>query len=583
MNRWDTDVRELRGDEVNLTEEAKRVQSRALRGEISIVRLGEIIFFSGPGGDAWMLDPADGAAACLASAFETLPVPIQETDSKFSVRWSAGFEIEGQEFIVFESDGSIRTFFDYPTAEIERFINEYSSDASQGNADLAGATARLKTGRNDPCPCGSGKKYKKCCLAADEAIVRQVGEAREAEAAESVDLDTRRRHEINGTTPAENRLFSEQKRAEGIDLGPGETSEADKLWHDFEALERPTSEQMNLFLEKFLTLPPGETDWCDLFHAFADRDHNDLPSVFRRMADAIPHTSEEGISFFYWAAAEEFDRRGYRNLLPEAAAGFRKLDGETCDPDALSHLEDYLLAAGYDAETLELDEHFLPIMRNNDDLMPYVVLEVCPQIFELRVGAELGAKVDETRSVESVSQSLRRGIEEEIREEVAADAAAIIIGQTLPEPWTCADFDLVTGNIRADDRAWRDSLRLNRTLMRAAREAWQIDQVPPGCAFTGLTLMLDSVYASQSKSAKRRKTSLLSYLSPSGIEKRLVTSCRGLIGINVPKARRLLQAHDILCRLAARYQLISGMEADRSKEELSRLHNQLNEMAGQGR
>ncbi len=22
-----------------------------------------------------------------------------------------------------------------------------------------------KTGRNDPCPCGSGKKHKKCCLA----------------------------------------------------------------------------------------------------------------------------------------------------------------------------------------------------------------------------------------------------------------------------------------------------------------------------------------------------------------------------------------------------------------------------------
>ena len=22
----------------------------------------------------------------------------------------------------------------------------------------------MKTGRNDPCPCGSGKKYKRCCL-----------------------------------------------------------------------------------------------------------------------------------------------------------------------------------------------------------------------------------------------------------------------------------------------------------------------------------------------------------------------------------------------------------------------------------
>ncbi len=27
-------------------------------------------------------------------------------------------------------------------------------------------------GRNDPCPCGSGKKYKQCCLAKDEAKAR---------------------------------------------------------------------------------------------------------------------------------------------------------------------------------------------------------------------------------------------------------------------------------------------------------------------------------------------------------------------------------------------------------------------------
>ena len=33
---------------------------------------------------------------------------------------------------------------------------------------------RLKTtGRNDPCPCGSGKKYKKCHLAEDEAAKHQ--------------------------------------------------------------------------------------------------------------------------------------------------------------------------------------------------------------------------------------------------------------------------------------------------------------------------------------------------------------------------------------------------------------------------
>jgi hypothetical protein len=28
----------------------------------------------------------------------------------------------------------------------------------------------MKTGRNDPCPCGSGKKYKHCCM---DAISKQ--------------------------------------------------------------------------------------------------------------------------------------------------------------------------------------------------------------------------------------------------------------------------------------------------------------------------------------------------------------------------------------------------------------------------
>lgn len=30
----------------------------------------------------------------------------------------------------------------------------------------------MKIGRNDPCHCGSGKKYKKCCLLVEEAASR---------------------------------------------------------------------------------------------------------------------------------------------------------------------------------------------------------------------------------------------------------------------------------------------------------------------------------------------------------------------------------------------------------------------------
>jgi tetratricopeptide (TPR) repeat protein len=38
-----------------------------------------------------------------------------------------------------------------------------------------------KIGRNDPCPCGSGHKYKRCCLPRDEAAAVERARARERE------------------------------------------------------------------------------------------------------------------------------------------------------------------------------------------------------------------------------------------------------------------------------------------------------------------------------------------------------------------------------------------------------------------
>jgi len=38
------------------------------------------------------------------------------------------------------------------TADLERLLNPQQP-----------VTVKKKVGRNEPCPCGSGKKYKKCC------------------------------------------------------------------------------------------------------------------------------------------------------------------------------------------------------------------------------------------------------------------------------------------------------------------------------------------------------------------------------------------------------------------------------------
>ena len=48
----------------------------------------------------------------------------------------------------------------------KKFLKPLPSEpfkADQSNARVIDSGTRTKVGRNDPCPCGSGKKYKKCC------------------------------------------------------------------------------------------------------------------------------------------------------------------------------------------------------------------------------------------------------------------------------------------------------------------------------------------------------------------------------------------------------------------------------------
>lgn len=52
-----------------------------------------------------------------------------------------------------------------------RLTRSYKSNGQPSGVSPAGSPQKKQTnaGRNDPCPCGSGKKYKKCCLGKQEA------------------------------------------------------------------------------------------------------------------------------------------------------------------------------------------------------------------------------------------------------------------------------------------------------------------------------------------------------------------------------------------------------------------------------
>jgi len=53
--------------------------------------------------------------------------------------------------------------------ELSELAANYKKNKARGMPENRGKVVPFKrdspkVGRNDPCPCGSGKKYKKCCL-----------------------------------------------------------------------------------------------------------------------------------------------------------------------------------------------------------------------------------------------------------------------------------------------------------------------------------------------------------------------------------------------------------------------------------
>jgi len=57
--------------------------------------------------------------------------------------------------------------FHYQSAEVEPQGDSYSSAPPPQQQKIQPRKVEAKIGRNEPCPCGSGKKYKKCCGAVD--------------------------------------------------------------------------------------------------------------------------------------------------------------------------------------------------------------------------------------------------------------------------------------------------------------------------------------------------------------------------------------------------------------------------------
>lgn len=95
---------------------------RAAARDSRVVTLGPLVFFSTDTGDAWMLDPVDNLALCLARDGAAVPTSITESEERFAVEWTHSYDIDDDVINVVDRSGRSRAILGYPTREIGRAI-----------------------------------------------------------------------------------------------------------------------------------------------------------------------------------------------------------------------------------------------------------------------------------------------------------------------------------------------------------------------------------------------------------------------------------------------------------------------------
>ncbi len=87
-----------------------------------IVSLGHFITFSTESGDAFLLDPEELNALCLMNNFVKQKANIQEGHNGIIIPWTSKYNIEDENFILYQQDNKGNVCFGYPATELAEII-----------------------------------------------------------------------------------------------------------------------------------------------------------------------------------------------------------------------------------------------------------------------------------------------------------------------------------------------------------------------------------------------------------------------------------------------------------------------------
>lgn len=309
----------------------------------------------------------------------------------------------------------------------------------------------MKIGRNDPCHCGSGKKYKKCCLEKDEALERErAAQAEETEFEDDDDWDD----ELDDIDDEDFEMDDDEDfddfdddDYEEDEASPARSPEViaaqDARWDEFEAadaegrvalflktLEEPELMDDELafdMLDKIRTasLKSGDRDrYDDLIKKLRER----LPEIYvKREHFYLANLITNAVVAGRWEEARTF-------ALELADRAYR-------DIDVFNNVISQLVYHGQLQILLEITQRAWPKIKDSDEVIPWGINEFAEQGADFVVFDYLAHSTAPRADDPELQQRL--AFFAKIEAQRFTEVFNIISGQTT-RSWNMPDFDFKT-------------------------------------------------------------------------------------------------------------------------------------------
>jgi hypothetical protein len=236
----------------------------------------------------------------------------------------------------------------------------------------------MKAGRNDPCPCGSGKKYKKCCLAKDQgASPTQTGvvEPQPSSVAPSrlVPSIAQQHPQTAGpTAPARAADASTPSR-------PPDpiTERGDNLWREFKS--QNGEDRIAVFLEALedAEVMDDELAFEMLSVLHADAVEKGVRARFTEFVNALrerlPEVFNKSAHYFLSWCLQDALTEDRQEVVPSLACELAARAGR--DIDIFNRAREALAYHGQLAVLVEAQRIAWPLVKTSDNVVPWGISE----------------------------------------------------------------------------------------------------------------------------------------------------------------------------------------------------------------